>query len=106
MAALTQLWGVLAARFTTSPKGVATIFFKRRDFTHLVIPVDLFLVIQTARSREVLSQHTVLPADDALGRKRSGNVPVVEVVVVSGEKAPSLDPSQLDRHQRHAGAQA
>ena len=79
--------GIKAAfmRFTTSPKGVATIFFKRRDFTHLVIPVDLFLVIQTARSREVLSQHTVLPADDALGRKRSGNVLVVEVVVVSGE---------------------
>ena len=77
-----------------SPKGVATIFFKRRDFTHPVIPVDLFLVIQIARLREVLSQHTVLPADDALGRKRSGNVPVVEVVVVSGEKALSLDPSQ------------
>ena len=43
-------------------------------------------VIQTPRSREVLSQHTVLPADDALGRKRSGNVPVVEVVVVSEDK--------------------
>jgi hypothetical protein len=57
-----------------------------------VIPVDLVLVIQISRSREVLSQHTVLPADDALGRKRSGNVPVVEVVVVSGEKASSLDP--------------
>ena len=59
-----------------------------------MIPVDLVLVIQISRSREVLSQHTVLPADDALGRKRSGNVPVVEVVVVSGEKASSLDPSQ------------
>ena len=70
-----------------SPKGVATIFFKRRDFILLVIPVDLVLVIQTIRSREVLSQRTVLPADDAFGRKRSGNVPVVEVVVVSGEKA-------------------
>ena len=86
MAALTRLGRVLAARFTTSPKGVATIFFKRRDFTLLVIPVDLVLVIQISRSREVLSQHTVLPADDALGRKRSGNVLVVEVVVVSGEK--------------------
>ena len=78
-----------------SPKGVATIFFKRRDFILLVIPVDLVLVIQTIRSREVLSQRTVLPADDAFGRKRSGNVPVVEVVVVSGEKASSLDPLRL-----------
>ena len=33
-----------------------------------------------------LAQHTVPPADDALGRKRSGNVLVVEVVVISGEK--------------------
>ena len=70
------------------PKGVATIFFKRRDFLILlVIPVDLFRTIRTFRDRELLAQHTVPPTDDALGRKRSGNVLVVEVVVISGEKA-------------------
>eukprot|EP01043_Picozoa_sp_COSAG02_P042248 COSAG02_NODE_3576_length_6538_cov_3.358907_4_plen_79_part_00 len=71
------------------PKGVATIFFKRRDFLILLVtPVDLFLTIQTFRNRyrSLLAQHTVPPADDALGRKRCVNVLVVEVVVVSGEK--------------------
>ena len=42
---------MLAARTATSlPKEVATIFFKRRDFTLLVTPVDLVLVVQTTSS--------------------------------------------------------
>ena len=70
------------------PKGVATIFFKRRDFLILlVIPVDLVLVIQTLVLESRWHNTQYHPADDALGRKRYGNVLVVEVVVVSGEKA-------------------